>query len=58
MEKKQRKLSRINFYVRDECRQMLDELADKSDRSMTSVIEKLIKVEYSRVKDNASKGVL
>jgi predicted transcriptional regulator len=58
MEKKKRKLNRINFYVREDCRQMLDELADKSDRSMTSVIEKLIKVEYCRVKDNDSRGVL
>jgi len=57
MKEKKRKLSRIGLFVKDETRQMLEDLSEKSDRSMTGVIENLIKIEYHKVKESGAKWV-
>jgi len=57
MENKKRKVSKVNFLVKEESRKMLDELSELSGRSMTGVIENLIKIEYHRVKESSSRWV-
>lgn len=57
MAEKKKKLIRINLQVAEETKERLEALAEKSDRSMTGVIENLIKVEYHRVKENGARWV-
>jgi|APLak6261659701_1056019.scaffolds.fasta_scaffold00028_20 hypothetical protein len=57
MKKTKRKSNRIGFIVSDEKRSMLEELCDKSNRSMTGVIENLIHIEYRRAKESEENEV-
>jgi len=54
MEKKKRKMHRLHLHVKEESRSMLEDLCERSDRSMTGVIENLIKIEYHRVKESGA----
>jgi len=48
MKEKQKKTSRLHIVIKPESREMLESLGVQLDRSLTSVIENLIKVEYHR----------
>jgi len=57
MKERKKKINRINLQVSDETRERLEDLCEKSDRSMTGVIENLIKIEYHRVKESGARWV-
>jgi len=57
MREKKKKMIRINFQVSEETKERLEELSEKEERSMTGIIENLIKIEYHRVKESGARWV-
>ena len=49
MKPKTRKTSRLTHAVRQETRNMLNDIALEQNRSITGVIENLIKIEYHKI---------
>jgi len=49
MKPKTRKTARITLAVKPETRKMLDYIAEAQSRSITGVIENLIKIEYHKI---------